>query len=76
MKGPRGELTKSFKHLALDLYMTDKVTIKVEKWFGKKKQIAAVRTICSHINNMFKGVSQVRTLVQSGKVGPLDETLV
>ena len=59
VKGPRGELTKSFKHLALDLYMTDKVTIKVEKWFGKKKQIAAVRTTCSHINNMFKGVTQV-----------------
>ena len=31
----------------------------VEKWFGKKKQIAAVRTVCSHITNMFKGVTQV-----------------
>ena len=31
----------------------------VEKWFGKKKQIAAVRTVCSHINNMFKGVTLV-----------------
>merc|ERR1712098_411713 len=32
-------------------------TIKVEKWFGKKKQIAAVRSVCSHIKNMFKGVT-------------------
>jgi len=57
VKGPRGSLVKSFKHLALDIYMVDKETIKVEKWFGKKKQIAAVRTVCSHINNMFKGVT-------------------
>ena len=31
----------------------------VEKWFGKKKQIAAVRTVCSHIKNMFKGLTLV-----------------
>ena len=29
MKGPRGSLVKSFKHLALDIYMVDKETIKV-----------------------------------------------
>merc|ERR1712173_83220 len=57
IKGPRGTLTKSFKHLAVDIYMTDKTTIKVEKWFGKKKQIAAVRSVCSHIKNMFKGLT-------------------
>ena len=60
VKGPRGSLTKCFKHLAVDIYMTDASTIKIEKWFGKKKQIAAVRTVCSHINNMFKGVTKVR----------------
>merc|ERR1711925_42208 len=48
----------SFKHLAVDIYMTDANTIKVEKWFGKKKQLAAVRTVCSHINNLFKGVTK------------------
>jgi len=58
IKGPRGSLTKSFKHLAVDIYMTDKETIKVEKWFGKKKQLAAVRTVCSHITNMFTGVTK------------------
>jgi large subunit ribosomal protein L9e len=57
--GPRGALTKSFKHLAIDIYMLNKETIKVEKWFGKMKQIAAVRTVCSHIENMFKGVTLV-----------------
>ena len=59
VKGARGSLTKSFKHLAIDIYMPDKNTIKVEKWFGKKKQIAAVRTVCSHIENLFKGVTKV-----------------
>jgi len=58
VKGPRGSLTKSFKHLAVDIYMPDKETIKVEKWFGKKKQLAAVRTVCSHITNMFNGVTK------------------
>ena len=63
IKGPRGSLTKSFKHLAVDIYMHNKNTIKVEKWFGKKKQLAAVRTVCSHITNMFKGVTKVTYLV-------------
>merc|ERR1711997_355083 len=57
VKGARGSLTKSFKHLAIDIYMPDKNTIKVEKWFGKKK-LAAVRTVCSHIENLFKGVTK------------------
>merc|ERR1711956_203110 len=50
-------MVKNFKHLAVDIYMTNKTTIKIEKWFGKKKQIAAVRTIKSHIMNMFKGLT-------------------
>ena len=60
VKGPRGSLTKAFKHLAVDIYKIDKDTIKVEKWFGKKKELASVRTVCSHIENMFKGVIKVR----------------
>ena len=35
------------------------LSLQVEKWFGKKKQIAAVRTVCSHIKNMFKGLTLV-----------------
>merc|ERR1712223_2114244 len=58
MGGPRGSLSKSFKHLAVDISMTDKETIKVEKWFGKKKELAAVRTVCSHILNLCKGVTK------------------
>ncbi|XP_065342181.1 large ribosomal subunit protein uL6 [Cloeon dipterum] len=55
--GPRGTLKRSFKHLALDIAMVNKRLLKVEKWFGTKKEIAAVRTVCSHIENMLKGVT-------------------
>ena len=62
VQGPRGTMVKNFKHLAVDIYMTNKTTIKIEKWFGKKKQIAAVRTIKSHIMNMFKGLTLVSVI--------------
>jgi large subunit ribosomal protein L9e len=35
-----------------------KSKIKVEKWFGTKKEVAAVRTICTHIKNLIKGVTK------------------
>lgn len=59
MKGPRGTLSRTFKHLAVDLEMDGKKKIKVIKWFGKRKELAAVHTVCSHIENMFKGVTKV-----------------
>lgn len=33
--------------------------ITVEKWFGSSREVAAVRTVCSHITNMVTGVSKV-----------------
>jgi large subunit ribosomal protein L9e len=57
VKGHRGTLVKSFKHLSLDIFMKDAKTVQVEKWFGKKKELAAVRTVCSHITNCIKGVT-------------------
>merc|ERR1712079_464385 len=58
IKGSRGTLVKSFKHLAVDISMPDKKTVRVEKWFGKKKELAAVRTACSHITNLINGVTK------------------
>lgn len=55
IRGPRGKLSRDFRHLAMDLYMVNRKKVKVEKWFGAKKEIAAVRTVCSHIENMIKG---------------------
>ncbi|KAL1139848.1 hypothetical protein AAG570_006825 [Ranatra chinensis] len=56
--GPRGVLKRSFKHLALDIQMVNPRLLRVEKWFGTKKELAAVRTVCSHIENMIKGVTK------------------
>lgn len=55
VRGPRGKLTRDFRHLAMDMRMLNKKKLLVEKWFGAKKEIAAVRTVCSHVENMIKG---------------------
>ena len=59
VKGPRGVLIRSFKHMSVDIVMVGKQQLKVIKWFGKRKELAAVNTVCSHIQNMIKGVTQV-----------------
>merc|ERR1712168_105371 len=57
VKGPRGSLKRDFKHLAVVIRKEgDKII--VEKWFGIKKELAAVRTVCTHIENMIKGVTK------------------
>merc|ERR1711967_194723 len=56
--GPRGSLTKSFKHVAIYLYMVGDDKIRVEKWFGKSKELAIIKTVSSHITNMFIGVTK------------------
>ncbi len=33
-------------------------SFQVEKWFGRKKELASVRTVCSHIENLIKGVTK------------------
>merc|ERR1712221_30718 len=55
IKGKRGLLRKSFKHTQLDVKMLGRKRIQVEKWFGNRKDIATVRTVISHIENMMKG---------------------
>jgi len=56
--GPRGKLVRSFTHLSVDIKKIASNKILVEKWFGIKKELAAVRTVCSHIENMVKGVTK------------------
>merc|ERR1712117_219430 len=57
VKGPRGVLKRDFRHMPIDMMMKTKKELKVEKWFGSRKELAAVRTICSHVENMIKGVT-------------------
>ena len=59
VKGKRGTLVRDFNHVQMDIYKIGKKRVRVEKWFGVRKQLAVVRTVCSHIENMIKGVTLV-----------------
>jgi large subunit ribosomal protein L9e len=37
--------------------MLGKKALRVEIWFGKRDEISCLRTICTHIENMIKGVT-------------------
>ena len=57
--GPRGQLTRNFKHLNLDLQMIEGgKKLKVEAWFGSRKTMAAIRTALSHVQNLITGVTK------------------
>eukprot|EP01105_Mastigella_eilhardi_P006588 TRINITY_DN18128_c0_g1_i1.p1 TRINITY_DN18128_c0_g1~~TRINITY_DN18128_c0_g1_i1.p1 ORF type:complete len:209 (-),score=53.15 TRINITY_DN18128_c0_g1_i1:104-676(-) len=61
VKGPRGTLKRDFTHANLDMYLAgDKKHRKlvVDMWFGTRKEIACVRTVCSHVENMIVGVTK------------------
>ena len=61
VKGPRGVLTRDFKHLSVDMYLIEEdgqKKLKVDCHFGKKKRLASIRTACSHVANLIKGVTQ------------------
>ncbi|KAL8436639.1 hypothetical protein ACSSS7_001569 [Eimeria intestinalis] len=59
VRGPRGELKRTFRHLPLVLHKTkDAKRVKVATWQGKKTDIACLRTVCTHIKNMFTGVTK------------------
>ena len=47
-----GTLSRDFKHLAVDMFLfeeEDQQFLKVECHFGKRKNLAAIRTVCSHV---------------------------
>ncbi|KAM7504946.1 hypothetical protein LguiB_003850 [Lonicera macranthoides] len=63
VEGPRGQLTRNFKHLNLDFQLiTDEETgqkkLKVDAWFGSRKTTAAIRTALSHVGNLINGVTK------------------
>lgn len=59
VKGPRGILRRDFRHMAIDIKMVKGNQLVVEKWFGIRKELAAVKTVCSHVQNMIRGVTEV-----------------
>ncbi|CAN7029664.1 unnamed protein product, partial [Brassica oleracea var. botrytis] len=63
VEGPRGKLTRDFKHLNLDFQLikdavTGKRQLKIDSWFGSRKASASIRTALSHVSNLIAGVTQ------------------
>ncbi|EAW92926.1 ribosomal protein L9, isoform CRA_a [Homo sapiens] len=49
VKGPRGTLRRDFNHINVELSLLGKKKkrLRVDKWWGNRKELATVRTICS-----------------------------
>jgi large subunit ribosomal protein L9e len=61
IKGKKGQLQKSFKHIPVDIKIVedkDGKKIIIEMWFGSYQSKAAVKTVASAINNMIVGVTK------------------
>ena len=59
VKGPRGELTKSLRHINMEIKKISDNKIKLVVWHGARKHVACLRTVRSLIMNMIQGVTKV-----------------
>jgi len=56
--GPRGSLSRNFQHVLIQIKIQEKKKKMVLKvWNGKKKNLASLNTVCSHIINLIFGVN-------------------
>ena len=60
VKGPRGTLQRDFTHLPrIDLHHDkENSQIIATMFFSSKKRLACLRTVCSHMSNLFDGVTK------------------
>jgi large subunit ribosomal protein L9e len=67
--GKLGSLTQEFKHIPMECRKITKMVgeegeeeeksfVQVDLWFANRKQLACVRTVCSHIENMIIGTTR------------------
>ncbi|XP_032459859.1 LOW QUALITY PROTEIN: 60S ribosomal protein L9-like [Phocoena sinus] len=59
VKGPRGTQQRDFNHISgeLGLLGKKKKRLRVDTWWENRKELVTVRTICSHVQNVIKGVT-------------------
>lgn len=57
VKGKRGTLKKSFKHMSVEMKKLSEKKLRIDMWFTTRKQAAYMKTVVGHIKNMFKGVT-------------------
>ena len=67
VKGPRGTLRRDFSHISVELCLfgKKKKRVHVDKWWGNRKNLATVCALCSHLQNMVRGMG-VGCLAGSG----------
>jgi len=59
VKGPRGSLDEDLSHLPIDLtWKEEGKVLQIDRWFASGKQLASIKTACSHINNMIIGLTK------------------
>jgi large subunit ribosomal protein L9e len=58
VKGPRGELTKTFKSRQTSMVKLSDKKIRVDIWGGSRKDLACLRTTTAHIENMITGLTK------------------
>jgi len=57
--GKNGTLKRDFKHLPIELRLENSgKEVRARMYFAKSKQLSMLRSVCSHINNMFDGVEK------------------
>merc|ERR1711971_1239759 len=57
VEGKHGKLTRDFKHLPIELWTAASGhEVRARMYFAKSKQLSMLRSVCSHINNLFDGV--------------------
>jgi len=56
--GPRGTLERSFDHVRLVIEVTGKRGVKLTMWGGERRQLASLRSVASHVENMVTGVTR------------------
>ncbi|MBZ3871455.1 60S ribosomal protein L9 [Sciurus carolinensis] len=56
VKGPREILRRDFNHINVELSLLgkEKKRLWVDRWWGNRKELVTVHTICSHVQNMIK----------------------
>mmetsp|Transcript_17164 Transcript_17164/g.30097 ORF Transcript_17164/g.30097 Transcript_17164/m.30097 type:complete len:193 (-) Transcript_17164:365-943(-) len=57
VEGKRGKLVRNFRHIQVGIKKLGARTVRIEMWYGNRKQLACVRTLKSHIDNMVTGVT-------------------
>jgi NifB/MoaA-like Fe-S oxidoreductase len=63
VEGPRGKLTKSLRHIDMEIKKVGEKKIKLVVWHGARKHVACLRTVRSLITNMINGVTKVSNFI-------------